>query len=457
MALQFTKGHGTGGSKRGHSIFCSSSLAKGIPIAGINWEGVVGETKNGMRFDTKLIHGGTAAGPFGATKTPIVQASAFAYSTAEELEDIFKGRAIGQVYTRIGNPTLDGLEKRLAAIEDGIAAIVTASGMAAITTAVMAVVRSGDEILSSSSLFGGTYSLFQDTLANYGITTRFVDPTDLAALASAVNDATRLIFVETIGNPKMDVPDIAAFAALARESGIPLMVDATVSTPYLARVKELGADIVIHSTSKFINGTANSIGGAIIDSGSFDWNSDKFPHFEPFYRKYRHFAFTARTRKLIHKDFGACAAPLNAFLLGEGLETLALRMERHCSNALRLAQFLDAQQKVSWVNYPGLPDSPFFEVANRQFKGRFGGVLTFGLADKASAFRLINGLTLAKNLANIGDTKTLVIHPASTICADYTLEVKALMGVSEELVRVSVGIEDIADILEDFAAALEKV
>jgi O-acetylhomoserine (thiol)-lyase len=410
-----------------------------------------------MRFDTKLIHGGTAPGPYGATKTPIVQSSAFAYSTAEELEDLFKGRAIGQVYTRIGNPTLESLEKRLAAVEDGIAAIVTASGMAAITTAVMAIVRSGDQVISSSSLFGGTYSLFRDTLSNYGIDTVFVDPTDLAALEAAVTDATRLIFVETIGNPKMDVPDIAAFAAIAKKHGIPLMVDATVSTPYLARVKDLGADIVVHSTSKFINGTANSIGGAIIDSGSFDWNSGKFPHFEPFYKKYRNFAFSARTRKLIHKDFGACAAPFNSFLLGEGLETLALRMERHCSNALRLAQFLDKHPKVNWVNYPGLPDSPFFEVANRQFKGRFGGLLTFGLADKAGAFKVINALKLAKNLANIGDTKTLVIHPASTICADYTLEVKALMGVSEELVRVSVGIEDIEDILEDFAAALDTL
>ena len=415
------------------------------------------KTASGMRFDTKLIHGGTAPGPYGAIKTPVVQSSAFACQSAEELEEIFKGRAVGQVYTRIGNPTLETLEKRLAAVEDGIAAIVTASGMAAITTAVMAIVRSGDEILSSSSLFGGTYSLFQDTLSNYGVTTRFVDPTDTRGLAAAVTPKTRLIFVETIGNPKMDVPDIVAIAAIARENGIPLMVDATVSTPYLARVKELGADIVVHSTSKFINGTANSIGGAIIDSGSFHWGSDKFPHFEPFYRKYRQFAFTARTRKLIHKDFGACAAPMNAFLSGEGLDTLALRMERHCANALRLARFLECHERVSWVHYPGLPDSPFHEVANSQFQGRFGGVLTFGLADKASAFRLINGLTLAKNLANIGDTKTLVIHPASTICADYDAKVKALMGVSEEQVRVSVGIEDIEDILEDFAAALAGI
>lgn len=415
------------------------------------------EKQSNLRFDTLLVHGATTPGPSGATKAPIVQASAFAYDTAEALEDIFRGRAVGQVYTRIGNPTLESLEKRLALIEDGVAAIITASGMAAITTAVMAVVRSGDEILSSSSVFGGTYSLFNDTLSNFGVSTRFVDPTDLAALRAGINDRTRLIFVETIGNPKMDVPDLSAIAALAREHGVPLMVDATVSTPYLAQSKHLGADIVIHSTSKYINGTANSIGGAIIDCGTFNWNSPRFPHFEPFFKKYRGFALAARIRKLIHKDLGACAAPMNAFLNGEGLETLALRMERHCDNALKLARFLKAHDRVRWVNYPGLSDSPFFEVANRQFKGRFGGLLTFGLADRASAFRLINGLALAKNLANIGDTKTLVIHPASTICADYTPQVKALMGVTEELVRVSVGIEDGEDIVEDFAAALDQL
>ncbi|GFO69251.1 O-acetyl-L-homoserine sulfhydrolase [Geomonas limicola] len=414
------------------------------------------ETRSAVKLDTLLVHGGSVPGPAGATKAAIVQASAFAYQSAEELEDIFKGRAIGQVYTRIGNPTLESLEKRLTAVEGGIGGIVTSSGMAAISTAVLAIVRSGDEILSSSSLFGGTYSLFKDTFENYGILSRFVDPVDLDAVAAAVNEKTRLIFVETIGNPKLDVPDIAALAAIARRHGIPLMVDATVSTPYLARMKEFGADIVIHSTSKYINGTANSIGGAIIDCGSFDWNSDKFPHFAQFYRKYRNFAFTARTRKLIHKDIGACAAPLNAFLHGEGLDTLGLRMERHCTSALKLARFLKGHEKVQWVNYPGLPDSPFHEVAARQFQGRFGGLLTFGLADKAAAFRVINALQLAKNLANIGDTKTLVIHPASTICADYDAPTKALMGVSEEQVRVSVGIEDIEDILEDFAAALAK-
>ncbi|MCM2359597.1 MAG: O-acetylhomoserine aminocarboxypropyltransferase/cysteine synthase [Geobacteraceae bacterium] len=409
-----------------------------------------------FRFDTLLIHGGTEAGPAGATTVPIVQSSSFSHATAEELEDIFRGRRMGQVYTRINNPTTESLERRLTLLEGGIATIATASGMAAITTAVLTIARSGDEILSSSSVFGGTFSLFRDTLANYGIAARFVDPTDLAAVRGGVTDKTRLIFVETIGNPKMDVPDIGEIAAIARQAGVPLLVDATVTTPCLARGKELGADIVLHSTSKFINGTGSAIGGAIIDLGSFNWDSAKFPHFQPFVTKYRNFAFSARARKLIHKDFGACAAPMNSFLLTEGVETLALRMERHCDNALQLARFLAVHPKVQWVNYPGLPDSPYHGVASRQFGGRFGGILTFGLADKPASFRVINALTLAKNLANIGDAKTLVIHPASTICADYGPEEKGLMGVTEEMVRVSVGIEAIDDIIEDFAEALEQ-
>lgn len=408
-------------------------------------------------FDTLLIHGGLEAGPAGATTVPIVQSSSFAHETAEDLEDVFRGRKVGQVYTRIGNPTTESFEKRLTLLEEGIAAIATASGMAAITTAVMTIVRHGDEILASSSLFGGTFSLFRDTLANYGITSKFVDPTDCAAVKNGITDKTRLIFVETIGNPKMDVPDIRAISAAARDAGIPLIVDATVTTPYLARVKELGADLVVHSTSKFINGTGSAIGGAIIDLGTFNWKSPKFPHFEQFVQKYRNFAFTARARKLIHKDFGACAAPMNSFILTEGIETLALRMDRHCDNALRLAKYLKGHDKVTWVNYPGLTDSPYHEVAERQFGGKFGGVLTFGLADKEAAFRFINGLRLARNLANIGDAKTLVIHPASTICCDYSPEEKALMGVSEELIRVSVGIEAIDDIIEDFKEALHQV
>jgi O-acetylhomoserine (thiol)-lyase len=235
------------------------------------------------------------------------------------------------------------------------------------------------------------------------------------------------------------------------------MVDATVTTPCLARGVDLGADIVIHSTSKFINGTGNAIGGAIVDMGTFDWESAKFPNFAQFVKKYSFFAFTARARKLIHKDLGACAAPMNSFLLSEGIETLGLRMERHCFNALELACFLNDHDKVAWVNYPGLKENAGFATAKRLYNNKYGGILTIGLPDRVSAFRFINSLRLVKNLANIGDAKTLVIHPASTICSDFGPEEKALMGVGEEMVRVSVGIEAIEDIVEDFRAALETI
>ena len=410
-----------------------------------------------LRFDSLLVHGGLEAGPAGATAVPIIQSSSFAYQSAEALEDVFRGRAIGSVYTRIGNPTTEALERRLALLEGGGAAIATASGMAAITTAVLTILRAGDEILSSSSLFGGTFSLFRDTLSSYGITSCFVDPLDLDGFRSAVNERTRLLFVETIGNPKLDVPDVPALARIAHDAGVPIIVDSTVSSPYLASGADLEADILAYSTSKYINGTGTTIGGAIIDRGVFNWNSPKFPHFEQFHKKYRAFAFTARARKLVHKDVGACAAPFNSYLLTEGVQTLALRMERHCSSALALARFLKQHPKVTWVSYPGLEDSPQHAVATRLYGGRYGGLLAFGTGDKASAFKVINGLKLAKNLANIGDAKTLVIHPASTICADYNAEEKALMGVTEDLVRVSVGIEDCRDVVDDFKQALDAL
>lgn len=408
-----------------------------------------------LKFDSLLIHGGSEPGPAGATSVPIVQSSSFAYPSAESLEDVFRGRAAGLVYTRLGNPTTEALERRLALLEGGGAAIATSSGMAAITTAVLAIVRAGDEILASSSLFGGTFSLFRDTLSNYGITTRFVDPVDLAGVAGAINDRTRLLFVETIGNPKLDVPDIPALADIAHAAGIPIVVDTTVTSPYLADGASLKADILAYSTSKYINGTGTTIGGAIIDRGAFNWDNPRFPHFAAFHKKYRQFAFTARVRKLVHKDLGACAAPFNSFLLSEGVQTLALRMDRHCSNALGLARFLKSHPKVAWISYPGLEDSPYHGVARRLYGGRFGGLVTFGAGDKGSSFSVIDRLAMARNLANIGDAKTLVIHPASTICADYPAEDKALMGVTEDMIRVSVGIENPDDIINDFRQALE--
>lgn len=408
------------------------------------------------QIETLLVHGGLEPGPGGATAVPIVQSSSFAKPTAEELENLFRGRAAGPVYTRLGNPTTEALEKRLALLEGGGSAIATASGMAAITTAALTILRAGDEILSSSSLFGGTYSLFRDTLPQYGITAQFVDPLDLDGVRKAITDRTRLLFVETIGNPKLDVPDVPALAQIAHDAGLPLLVDTTVTSPYLATGARLGADLLAYSTSKYINGTGTTIGGAIIDRGTFDWNSPKFPHFAPFHRKFRNVAFTARARKRIHRDLGGCAAPFNSFLLTEGLQTLALRMDRHCSNALVLAQFLQGHPRVAWVNYPGLADSPHLAMVTRLYGGRASGLLTFGVADKAAAFRTINRLKLAKNLASIGDAKTLVIHPASTICAEYSEAEKARLGAADDTIRVSVGIESVRDIVEDFRQALDS-
>jgi O-acetylhomoserine (thiol)-lyase len=409
------------------------------------------------RFETLLIHGGWEPGPGGATAVPIVQSSAFAKATAEELENLFRGRAAGPIYTRMGNPTTAALEKRLALLEGGGAAIATASGMAAIATAVLTILRAGDEILASSSLFGGTYSLFRDTLPEYGITVRFVDPLDLDGMRAAITDRTRLLFVETIGNPKIDVPDVPALVEIAHAAGVPLLVDTTVTTPYLANGAALGADLVVYSTSKYVNGTGTTIGGAIIDRGTFDWGNGRFPHFAEFQKTFRPFAFTARARKRVHRDLGGCAAPFNSFLLTEGLQTLALRMDRHCANALGLARFLRGHPRVAWVNYPGLEDSPHRAVVVRLYGGRGSGLLTFGVGGKATAFGVINRLKLAKNLANIGDAKTLVIHPGSTICADYSAEEKARMGAADDAIRVSVGIENPLDIIEDFRQALDAV
>jgi O-acetylhomoserine (thiol)-lyase len=409
------------------------------------------------RFDTLLIHGNPSHIEAGPTTIPLVHSSAFAYDTAEELEDVFRGRRPGHIYTRIGNPTTEAFERRLAQLEGGVACIATSSGMSAIATTLLNILGTGDEILSSSSLFGGTHSLFTSTLAPLGITTSFVDPTSLQAWEDAITERTRLLFLETIGNPKLDVPDIAAIAAIAHRHRLPLVVDATVSTPYLARVRELGGDIVIHSTSKYINGTANAIGGAIVDCGTFDWGSGRFPHLAPFAERYRQFAFTARLRKQVHRDLGGCPSPTNSFLTAEGMETLALRMERHCDNALRLATFLQGEPSVAWVNYPGLAASASHQVARRQFGNRFGGLVTFGVGSKERAFRCLNGLTLARKLANIGDTKTLVIHPASTICCDTPAAERLQMGVTDDLIRVSVGIEAIDDILQDFSTALMQL
>ncbi|MCX7746487.1 MAG: O-acetylhomoserine aminocarboxypropyltransferase/cysteine synthase [Clostridia bacterium] len=409
-----------------------------------------------MKFNTKLLHGSfSPEEKTGATTTPIYQSSSFKHKTAEELENIFLGTEPGFIYTRINNPTVEAFERRIAFLEGGVGAIACSSGMAAVTLAVLNLLKSGEEIVSGSGIFGGTYSLFQ-CLEDLGITTKYAEDNRIASFEALINEKTRLIFVETIGNPKLDVPDIKKLSELSKSRGIPLIVDNTVTTPYLLKPFQLGADIVIHSTSKYINGSGNSIGGMIIDSGKFKWDFEKFDSLKN-YKKFGVFTYLAKLRKGLFKDFGACISPFNAYLSSLGLETLGLRMDRLCDNALKLAKNLQKNEKVISVNYPGLPENQYHDIANAQFGGKFGAILTIRVGSKENAFKVINTLKYAANLANIGDVRTLVIHPASTIYVNNSPLEKEKMGVCEDLIRISVGLEDIEDLEEDFSQALSKI
>ncbi|MHC4752044.1 MAG: O-acetylhomoserine aminocarboxypropyltransferase/cysteine synthase family protein [Planctomycetota bacterium] len=388
-----------------------------------------------MKADTLAIHGGFTGGDnSGATAVPVYQTVSYAYKTAQGLADVFDGKAPGYIYTRIANPTTTALEARLTELEDGIGCIATSSGMAAIASVVMGLVRAGDEIIAATGIFGGTVSLFEKTLGRFAIKTTLVDVTDTNNFEKTINSKTKLIFVETIGNPRMDVPDIPAIAEIAHKANIPLIVDNTVTTPALFRPGRFSADIVIHSTSKFINGHGTAIGGAIIDTGNYDWRRGAFEDIKQLSERVGQLAFLAHLRNLIYRDLGGCPAPMNSFLMLQGLETLPGRMARHCENAKKLAQFLQAHPKMSWVNYPGLAN----------------------LGGRQKAFRFIDSLKLAKNLANLGDTKTLVIHPASTIFHEFSAGQQQAMGVSGDMIRVSVGIEDFEDIRADFQQAIDR-
>jgi O-acetylhomoserine (thiol)-lyase len=410
-----------------------------------------------MKPDTLAVHGGFAGdGGSGASAVPICQTVSYAYDTAQGLADAFAGRSPGYIYTRIANPTTTALESRLTEFEDGIGCIATSSGMAAIASAVMALVKTGDEIVAAAGIFGGTVSLFENTLTRFGVKTTFVDVADTSNFADAINDKTKLVFIETVGNPRMDVPDVPAVAEIAHKAGIPLMVDNTVTTPAIFKPGEFGADIVVHSTSKFINGHGTAIGGAIIDAGNYNWRQGPFAEIKDVSQRVGQLAFLWYLRNVIYRDLGGCPAPMNSFLLLQGLETLPSRMTKHCENAERLARFLQAHPNVSWVNYPGLETSKFHERAVKLFGGRASGLLTFGLGDKQKAFEFIDSLRLAKNQANLGDAKTLVLHPASTIFHEFGADELGPMGVTADMVRVSVGIEDFEDIKADFEQAIER-
>ncbi|PIS28466.1 acetyl-L-homoserine sulfhydrolase [Candidatus Saganbacteria bacterium CG08_land_8_20_14_0_20_45_16] len=416
------------------------------------------KNKKAYHFETQLIHAeNNPAKNRKATTLPIYQSTAFKYESSKNISQVFNGEAAGDLYSRISNPSLSILERKLTVLEDGLGALLTGSGMAAITAAVLTLAKSGHQLVASNSLFGGTYSFFNKTIREFGVETTFVDPSSASNFLGAITNQTKAIFIETIGNPKMDVPDIAAIAQIAAKFNLPLIVDSTVTTPQLVRPKVLGANLVIHSISKFINGHGNCLGGVVVDCGNFDWSGKRFVHFKDYSQRYGRLAFLAKMRREVFRDFGPCLAPHSAFLMDIGLETLALRMNKHCANAQALAEFLAKQPKVKAVNYPGLTDNKFHALAAKQFNNCFGAVLTFRLKNQAQCFKLIDKLELAYNLANIGDAKTLVIHPASTICIEFTTAERKNMGVTDDLVRVSVGIEHQADIIDDFNQALEAI
>lgn len=407
-----------------------------------------------MNFNTLLLHGGVKRdGKNGATLTPIYQTSAFEHSSAEELEKIFENKAMGFSYTRVGNPTIEAFEARMTKLEGGVASIACASGMAALTNAFLNILQAGDEIVTSASLYGGSIDLFKDFEA-FGITTNYVKNNDWKAFEAAVNDRTRAIFAETIGNPRLDVTDIKTLAEFAHAHQLPLIIDNTVATAMLVQPLSLGADIVVNSSSKYINGSSNSISGVLTDGGKFKWDVERYPGMKD-YVKYGPYAYTAKLRNGLFRNIGACLSPQNAFLNQIGLETLGLRMERQCQNAQILAEWFQNTQEDITVNYPGLKSSPWHEIAREQFKGYYGAVLTIRVGSKERAFQVINRLQLPYKLSNIGDVRTLVLHPASTISLHSTKQQKEDAGVFDDVIRVSIGIEDVEDLKEDFAQALE--
>ena len=427
-----------------------------------------------MRIETQAVHAGYQIDPTTkAVAVPIYQTVAYAFDSAQHGADLFDLKVPGNIYTRIMNPTNDVLEKRVAALEGGIAALAVASGMAAITYAIQTIAEAGDNIVSATQLYGGTYNLLAHTLPQQGITTRFADARVPASFAALIDDKTKAIFVESIGNPLGNVTDIAALAAVAHAHGVPLIVDNTVPSPYLLRPIEHGADIVVHSLTKYLGGHGNSVGGAIVDSGKFPWaeHAKRFPRLnqpDPSYHGVVYTealgpaAFIGRARVVPLRNTGAALAPLNAFLILQGIETLALRMDRICDNTLAVAQALQAHPKVEWVRYAGLPDHPDHALVQRQMGGRASGILSFSLKNsdadaRAAGARFLDGLQLFTRLVNIGDAKSLATHPASTTHRQLDAQELAQAGVSEGMVRLSVGIEHIDDLLADLEQALAQV
>jgi O-acetylhomoserine (thiol)-lyase len=421
-----------------------------------------------LRFETLALHAGqTVDSETLARAVPVHRTTSYVFKSTEHAANLFSLKELGNIYTRLMNPTHDVLEKRVAALEGGAAGLVLASGTAAVYYAIINVAAAGDEIVSANNLYGGTYTMFHDILPQFGITVRFVDPAKPENFEHAINKKTRAVFGETIGNPALDVLDIAEVAKVAHKHHLPLIVDATFTTPYLLRPLDHGADIIVHSLTKWIGGHGTAIGGIVVDSGKFDWTDPKFRLFnepEASYHDLRFahdlgplnpLAFILRMRLVPLRNLGACLSPDNAWIGLQGVETLALRMERHSANALAVAQFLKNHPKVTWVRYPGLPGDPSHATASKYLKKGFGGMVVFGVkGGLESGQRFIEALKLFSHLANVGDAKSLAIHPATTTHSQLTEAAQREGGITPDLVRLSIGIENIEDILDDLRQAL---
>jgi len=420
------------------------------------------QTKYGL--GTLAVHAGHELDPTGSRAVPIYQTTSYVFKGPEHAADLFALREPGFIYSRIMNPTNGVFEERLAALDGGVGALAFSSGMGAITTAILNICQTGQHIVSSCSLYGGTVTLFTQTFKKLGIDVTLVEPADPANFEKAITDNTRALFIESVGNPRNDVPDFEAIADVAHKHGIPVICDNTVLTPVLLRTFDHGVDVNVYSCTKFIGGHGNSIGGAIVDSGKFDWTNGKFPELtepDPSYHgvqyceQFGEMAYIIKCRTQFLRDLGPCMSPHNAFLFLMGLETLHLRMPRHCENALALSQFLKKHKSVTWVNYTGLPDHPTHQVASKYLTRGCGAILGFGIKGGAdAAVKFIKSVKLLSHLANVGDSKTLVIHPASTTHQQLSEEEQLAAGVTSDYVRISAGTEDIEDIIADVDQAL---
>jgi O-acetylhomoserine (thiol)-lyase len=410
------------------------------------------------QFETKAIHYGLNDKDWeGATLPPIFQSAAHSHESAESLSQTFAGQSQEHIYMRLSNPTNRFLEEKLAALESGKAAVLTSSGMAAINNACMSLLRAGDEFVASSSLFMSTYGLFTNIYSRYNIQAKLADPLDPAKIEAAINAKTRFVYVETITNPGMEIADIRTIADIAHTAGVPLLVDNTLASSWLCRPIELGADIVLHSTTKYFSGHGAALGGVVVDAGNFDWSTERFKDLAPFVAQQGNLAFLHRMWKEYHVNFGTTPAPFHSFLTAIGLTTIGVRMERHMENALKTAHFLKQHPKVNWVNFPGFEDHPSHAMAKQQFNSKgFGTMLTFGLKDQEACFKLIDSLSMILNIANLGDCKTQIIHPYSSQYISFPEAVKNKLA-DPCLLRFSVGIEHIDDICADLEQALEKI